>query len=273
MAITSTDIQNQGFTISKNGYKVEEVDDFLEYVSDEIDALNGQVADLESQLADSDNVFAGFDKPAQSEPEPVIAEPVVDTEALAQKDAIIADLQAQLADAKADGSAIAQVLIVAQRNADDIVANAQAQAGQIIANAQDKAAAIIDEANEKRAKVEQTIEGLEDERDGVRSGYQEMLKNFIADATSKLSALSAEERVVVSAHARVADSSTSSVRGTVSAQPAQVVSRKESEYVPAFAAPANQPVVAAVTPTPAVVEKDFSGFGDTDDDFGFDDID
>ena len=41
MAITSSDIQNQGFTINKNGYTVEEVDDFLEYVSDEIDTLNG----------------------------------------------------------------------------------------------------------------------------------------------------------------------------------------------------------------------------------------
>ena len=84
------------------------------------------------------------------------------------------------------------------------MSKAQVQAGQIIAQAQDKAAEIINEANEKREQVEQTIDGLEDERDEVRSGYQEMLKNFIADATSKLSALSTEERVKNSAHGRFA---------------------------------------------------------------------
>ena len=267
MAITSTDIQNQGFTISKNGYKVEEVDDFLEYVSDEIDILNSHVAELEGQLADADNVFAGFDKPVQTEPEVVTIESSVDGSVLAEKDALIADLQAQLSDAKADGSAIAQVLIVAQRNADEIVSNAQVQAGQIIAQAQDKAAEIINEANEKREQVEQAIDGLEDERDEVRSGYQEMLKNFIADATSKLSALSTEERVKNSAHGRFATTP------AATKQTVQPVSRKDDEYVPAFAVPASQPVVAAATPSPSVVEKDFSGFGDTDDDFGFDDID
>ena len=120
MAITSTDIQNQGFEIAKNGYKVEEVDDFLEYVSDEIDALNSRVAELEDQLSETDDVFAGFDTPAQTEPEVVAAESTVDEAALAEKDALIASLQAQLAEAKADGSAIAQVMIIAQRNADDL---------------------------------------------------------------------------------------------------------------------------------------------------------
>lgn len=268
MAITSTDIQNQGFAITKNGYKVEEVDDFLEYVSDEIDALNSRVSELESQLSDVDSVFAGFDIPAQVEPEEVTIESTVDEAVLAEKDAIIADLEAQLAEAKADGNAIAQVMIIAQRNADDIVANAQVQAGQIIGKAQEKAAAIIDEAEGKKAQVEQAIDGLEDERDEVRAGYQEILKNFIADATAKLSALAAEERVVTSAHARVSEPV---VRTAPAAQ--QVAVREEVEVTPTFTAPANQTVVAAATPVASVIEKDFSGFGDTDDDFEFDDID
>ncbi len=267
MAITSTDIQNQGFTISKNGYKVEEVDDFLEYVSDEIDALNTQVADLESQLADSDNSYAGFDTSVSTEFETEAPESSVDEAALAEKDAIIADLQAKLVEARADGNAIAQVMIIAQRNADDIVANAQAQAGQIVAEAQDKARVIIEEAESEKARVEKAIDDLEDERDETRSGYQEMLKNFIADATTKLSVLSAEERVVKSAHARVAEPA---VRVTSSAQ---VPLRDEKEFVPTYTVPANQTVVAAATPTPSALEKDFSGFGDTDDDFEFDDID
>lgn len=268
MAITSTDIQNQGFEIAKNGYKVEEVDDFLEYVSDEIDALNSRVAELEDQLSETDDVFAGFDTPAQTESEVVAAESTVDEAALAEKDALIASLQAQLADAKADGSAIAQVMIIAQRNADDIIANAQVQAGKIVAEAQEKATAIIDDAEAQRVSVEQAIDALEDERDDVRAGYQEILKNFIADATAKLSALASEERVVPSAHARVAEPV---VRASHTA--AQVPVREEVEAAPIFTVPVAQAVVAAATPVASVLEKDFSGFGDTDDDFEFDDID
>ena len=114
-----------------------------------------------------------------------------------------------------------------------------------------------------------------------------MLKNFIADATSKLSSLSTDERVIIGAHGRIADSSVRAVLANASSastaasaaspmqstQAAQPIARKEDDAAATFTAPANQPVVAAATPNPSVVEKDFSGFGDTDDDFGFDDID
>ncbi len=279
MAITSTDIQNQGFTISKNGYKVEEVDDFLELVSDEIDILNNRVTDLENKLNDADNAFAGFDAPASASQQTTIITSGANEAALAEKDALIASLQAQLAEAKADGNAIAQVLIVAQRNADEIVANAQAQAGQIVSAAQDKAAVIVQEANEKREQVEQTIDDLEDEREKARSGYQELLKNLIADATEKLSSLSTDDQVVTSAHARrsastrATASSASVVAAAQSTTTSQTPSQADNSYVSTFTVPANQPVVAAATPSPSAVEKDFSGFGDTDDDFTFDDID
>ena len=48
---------------------------------------------------------------------------------------------------------------------------------------------------------------------------------------------------------------------------------EEVEAAPIFTVPVAQAVVAAATPVASVLEKDFSGFGDTDDDFEFDDID
>ena len=272
MAITSADIQNQSFAIDRKGYMVDEVDDFLERVADEIDELNNTVADLQRQLEDAGDAFAGFDTPVANEEEPVVAS-YADTadleEELAQKDAEIQELKAQLSDQRADTSAIAQALIVAQRSADEVLADAKARAAEIIADAQSKANEIIEDAEADRAKIEDAISALEEERATVRSNYQEALRNFIDDATAKLSALDKDARG--SAHARVAEPV---VRSVVPTQ-AQVPVRQETASEPVYVAPAqaNQPVVAAATVVPSSMEKDFSGFGDTDDDFGFDDID
>ena len=44
--------------------------------------------------------------------------------------------------------------------------------------------------------------------------------------------------------------------------------------VPAYTTPqATGPVVTPATPVPSAVDKDFSGFGDTDDGFEFEEID
>ena len=273
MAITSNDIQTQSFAIDRKGYMVDEVDDFLEHVANEIDILNETIANLQQKLEEKEDAqedaFAGFDAPAQFDLEEDDAPQVsIATEAaLSEKDAIIASLKAELAEAKADSNAIAQALIVAQRSADDIVAAAEARADQIIADAQAKGTGIIDEAEAERVRIEDAINTLEDERAEVRAAYQDVLKDFIADATNKLSALNKFERSSF-AHARIAEPASQPVVS------AQVALREEQPFDAAYAtATAAQPVVAAATVSPAVMEKDFSGFGDTDDDFGFDDID
>ena len=48
---------------------------------------------------------------------------------------------------------------------------------------------------------------------------------------------------------------------------------KEETSTPSYNLFTSQPAVAAATPSPSAIEKDFSGFGDTDDDFAVDDID
>ncbi len=51
MAITSQDIQEQSFSIDRKGYDVDEVDVFLERVADEIDYMNNELAQKNDLIA------------------------------------------------------------------------------------------------------------------------------------------------------------------------------------------------------------------------------
>ena len=192
MAITSAEIHNQSFSIDRKGYDVDEVDVFLEHVADEIDALNEQIASLQGQV--SDDAFAGFDRPAvieeeepaQPEPTPAPAAPAIDESVLAEKDARIAELERQLEAKKADDNAIAQALIIAQRSADEILANAKADAAATIKDAEDEANRILDKAENDRQKVMDAIKKLEEDREEAREEYRDLLSDYITDATRKL---------------------------------------------------------------------------------------
>lgn len=268
MAITSAEIHNQSFSIDRKGYDVDEVDVFLEHVADEIDGMNAQIAQLENQL--DDRKFEGFDTPARVEA-PVV---VTDDAALAEKDARIADLERQLEAKKADDNAIAQALIIAQRSADEIIANANAQAAATIKDAEDEGTRIVDKAEAERQKVLDAIKKLEDDREDARDEYKELLTDFISDATRKLAEIGGAPAAAApapSAHARSTASLgvASSERVTASAQ-----APINHEGASAYAAP--QPtgaVIAPATPKPSAVEKDLSGFGDADDGFEFEEID
>lgn len=189
MAITASDIHNQSFSIDRKGYDVDEVDVFLEHVADEIDILNDTIAHLQDQL-EADR-FSGFDAPAASTVAITeVAAATVDTSEydaqLAQKDAIIADLERQLSDKRADDNAIAQALIIAQRSADEILAKANANATETIQDARDEAQRIIDRANTDRQDVIDAIRKLQDDREDAREEYADLLKDIISDASRKL---------------------------------------------------------------------------------------
>ena len=252
MAITSAEIHNQSFSIDRKGYDVDEVDVFLEHVADEIDGMNAQIAQLENQL--DDRKFEGFDTPARVEA-PVV---VTDDAALAKK---------------ADDNAIAQALIIAQRSADEIIANANAQAAATIKDAEDEGTRIVDKAEAERQKVLDAIKKLEDDREDVREDYRDLLTDFIGDATRKLAEIGGEmpASLPVSAHARTIDVVETTATGRVTA-PAQAPINRDGAG--AYSVPqATGAVVAPATPTPSGVEKDLSGFGDADDAFEFEEID
>lgn len=267
MAITAAEIHNMSFSIDRKGYDVDEVDVFLEHVADEIDAMNNQIAQLEGQL---DDRFDGFDTPAHIEP----VQAGVSDQVLAEKDARIAELERQLEAKKADDNAIAQALIIAQRSADEIISNANATAAGTINDAEDEAKRIVDKAEAEKQKVLDAIKKLEDDREDAREDYQELLTDFIADATRKLAEIGGEiptPSLPTSAHARVAET-TVEATGRVMTSPAQAPINVDGTA--AYAMPQTGAVsVAPATPTPSRVEKDLSGFGDADDAFEFEEID
>lgn len=297
MAITSAEIHNQSFSIDRKGYDVDEVDVFLEHVADEIDALNEQIASLQGQV--SDDAFAGFDRPAvieeeepaQPEPTPAPAAPAIDESVLAEKDARIAELERQLEAKKADDNAIAQALIIAQRSADEILANAKADAAATIKDAEDEADRILDKAENDRQKVIDAIHKLEDDREEAREDYRDLLNDFITDATRKLAEIGEKAPKAAGAlasgqHGRYAthvDSEPVVKEAAATAPQAPLTVDGSDAYDDAPAIPAAVPAAAVTAASPAVtgsvapvassVEKDFSGFGDAADDFEIDDLD
>lgn len=254
MALTAEDIQTVSFSIERKGYDVDEVDVFLERVAEEIDAMHQTILDLEDQLADA--LEKGS---AEIVTETVAVESYSDDEvaerlaSVAELEQEIEDLQAQLSEKNANNSAISQALIVAQRSADDIVTNARAEASNIVKDADEEADRIISKAESDRVKIAESIRALENDRSDVRAEYREMLANFMADAQRKLAEIDGDaRRASLNAQAR-ADAQEAFELGN------------ESAPVKSGAHSMNAVPVAS-----SYVEKDFSGYGDADDDFVFD---
>lgn len=260
MAMTSADIQNQSFSIDRKGYDVDEVDVFLEHIANELDDMNALIDQLQSEL--DDNKFGGFDRPARSVSG-------ASSEELAEKDARIAELERQLEEKKADGNAIAQALIIAQRSGDEIIATANAEAAQTRADAEEEAQRILDKANGEKQKIMDAIKDLEEDREDVRGEYQDLLKDFIESASKKLVEIGGPASApVASAHAKTTSRPTTKAQAPI---------RKDSTATAAaYATPSastSSSVVVPTTPRPSKVEKDLSGFGDADDGFEFEEID
>lgn len=273
MAITSADIQNQSFKIERRGYDVDEVDVFLERVASEIDDLNDEIAHLRVQASEASSA-------ARTEviSQPVVEEDTASKEELAEKDAKIAELEARLRERKSDDSAIAQALIVAQRTADEIISKAKAEAEQTRINAEEEGKRILDKANAEKQRVIDHINELSASREQVREQYQDMLKEFIGSATQRLSEIGGEVTAGIELPAELLEmpksEEDSASKATASAAPSTAPKWEPSSSVATYTTPTVTPVVSApATPKPSAASKDFSGYGDADDSFTFDDVD
>lgn len=281
MAITSSDIQNQSFKIERRGYDVDEVDVFLERVASEIDDLNDEIARLRVQVkeaASASRTEVISERPAAASDEE--AKPAIDPALVAEKDAMIAELEAKLRDRKSDDTAIAQALIVAQRTADEIVSKAKADAGQTRQNAEDEGRRILEKANVEKQKVIDHINELSSSREKVREQYQDMLKEFIGSATQRLAEIGGEVTAGIDIPAELLEMTTfdaTSSAGTQQKAEAEKPAASTWEPSPAVATYTTPTVTpgasAPATPKPSTASKDFSGYGDADDTFSFDDMD
>lgn len=282
MAITSSDIQNQSFKIERRGYDVDEVDVFLERVASEIDDLNDEIARLRVQVkeaASASRTEVISERPAAASDEE--AKPAgIDPALVAEKDAMIAELEAKLRDRKSDDTAIAQALIVAQRTADEIVSKAKADAGQTRQNAEDEGRRILEKANVEKQKVIDHINELSSSREKVREQYQDMLKEFIGSATQRLAEIGGEVTAGIDIPAELLEMTTfdaTSSAGTqqkAEAEKPAAATWEPSPAVATYTTPTVTPgAFAPAAPKPSTASKDFSGYGDADDTFSFDDMD
>ena len=246
MAITQADIENVSFAIAKKGYDVDEVDVFLEKVAEEIGEMTATIADLRQQL----NAAPQAKKQAPShgaELEDVDAEDEMgeeDAKALiAEKDALIEQLQRDLDNKNADDSAISQALIVAQRSADEIIAKANNQADNTIQDAKEEADRIVNRAEAEKESVMAAIAKLEEEREASRNGYADVLRDFIEDANTKLNNLGFDDDVSAIPYEEISVSASHSAS-----------TQATFDHVDMEKTTVAEPI--------GIVEKDMSGFGD-----------
>ena len=202
------------------------------------------------------------------------------TAEIAELDARIAELEAKLRDRKSDDTAIAQALIVAQRTADEIVSKAKADAGQTRQNAEDEGRRILEKANVEKQKVIDHINELSSSREKVREQYQDMLKEFIGSATQRLAEIGGEVTAGIDIPAELLEMTTfdaTSSAGTqqkAEAEKPAAATWEPSPAVATYTTPTVTPGASApATPKPSTASKDFSGYGDADDTFSFDDMD
>lgn len=281
MAITSTDIENQSFSIDRKGYDVDEVDVFLERVSTEVDAMNQRIAELQARLEAATARADAAEKRLETGA-PVEASAATTTlptsEAtpyeLREKDRRIAELEKQLDERNADANAIAQALIIAQRSGDEIIANAKKAALNTQKDAEDEAKRILDKANGEKQRVMNNIAELQSDRESIRASYQDMLRTFIGEASQKLTEIGGELPGRVAAAAFQAAPPAPAAPLDYDQVPRATVPDPLESFTATYTTPrSGAHGVTPVAPKASAAHKDLSGFGETDDAFGFDDLD
>ncbi|MDO5449163.1 MAG: DivIVA domain-containing protein, partial [Clostridia bacterium] len=167
---------------------------------------------------------------------------------IASQKAEIEKLKKEVKENVNDGKAISEALIVAQRQAEKIVAEANEKSAKIIKDANDKADYIEKDADAQKKKVLTEIDKLEKEQMATRKEYQVMLRDIITAMDKRLTqseGLSAKK----------------SPASTGATKPAASATSKNNAVKPANTQKNDEAKAAPVKPEP---QKDFSGFGDTD---------
>lgn len=130
MPLTPTDVANKQFRIAFRGYSLDEVDAFLDEVENELSRL----------LRDNVALKERAGTPATSTTEAAAAPPA---------GAPLASMEGQ--------EAALRTLLLAQRTADEAIAEARAEADEIVAKARAEAESTLSEANAKAARIDEDV--------------------------------------------------------------------------------------------------------------------
>ena len=171
MPISVRDIQEKEFSRQKrDGYNIEEVDDFLDEISDQLSVLIRENMALAEQVktlqAENEKLAANASAPAaEPAPVPVSAPAPVETvssdEPAYDEPSYFKNLELTLRD----------TLVNAQRIADETVADARKKAQEVISSAEEQAATTV-----SNAKVE--AESVKAEVDNIRKTIATYRANF-----------------------------------------------------------------------------------------------
>ncbi len=140
MKLTPLDIHHKEFHRAIRGYNEEEVDDFLDEVAEEFEKLFKENIDLKEQI-----------------------------EKVKEKAGQFENLQ----------STIQNVLITAQKSADEVLAQAKRDAEQIIRDAEARARELIEEASRGKEDLEASFADLKNAEREFRERFKSMLESYL----------------------------------------------------------------------------------------------
>lgn len=182
MPLTPEDVANKRFRVTrmKAGYDEEEVDAFLDEVEAELRRLTGENDQLRVQLAAVAEGPGSSLIAAPPSPPAVVSAPV-------------APAPAPPAPPAEGQEAALRTLLLAQRTADQAIAEARAEASELVRKAQDEAAAIQREAGERRnremaglVRERQDLETLIEAMRGFEREYRTRLRAYLQSQLREL---------------------------------------------------------------------------------------
>ena len=172
MPISVKDIQEKEFSRQKrDGYMVEEVDDFLDQIADQLSVLIRENMALAEKLKAAEAAPAPLFKQEPAVAPPVVAPaPAVPTgDPAYDEPSYFKNLELAMRD----------TLIGAQRIADDTVADARKKAQQLVSAAEEQAAQIAASAKAEAETVKAEAEGIRKSISGYRTAFRRLVEGQV----------------------------------------------------------------------------------------------
>lgn len=200
--LTAEDILNKKFSATKfrEGYDVEEVDDFLDEVVRTLNSVQEENEDLKSKLAAAERRVAELsraDASSAAAPPAVVETPKAPEPEPAP---VAAPSQAMVTKNAAEPESATGMLQLAQKLHDDYVRSGQEEGDRLIAEAKEEGSRIVREAEEtshrtlsqleqERSLLERKIDELRLFERDYRTRLKSYLQNLLGDLDNRGSAL------------------------------------------------------------------------------------
>lgn len=182
MALSAEDILNQKFAITKfrDGYDLDQVDDFLDLLAQEFTAFEAQKAELEEKVAELTEELEECRAAAQTTPVSAVSDAVdapqetVEAEAPQESamnaDAVKSSAMLQLALELHD-----KYVNEGQTKRDELVAEGERSAKELVSEAETQRSNVLEDLNTRRLELQNRINELRD----FEGEYRTTLRSYI----------------------------------------------------------------------------------------------